>query len=138
MKKIIENIMRYLKKLIKYRNILLMIMDILCIVVAYVLGTLLITGSSAEFFSEYYIRRTLTIIVISIVVYQLIFHITGRYKHIIRYEGATDYVMYMLLSILSSGLIALYREIFNTKLVSTRLIILASIFIGFLRRSIFF
>ena len=132
MKDIIKKIIIKLRKLIKYRNLMLMIMDMACIAVAYIMGTLLITGSSSEFFSEYYVKRTLTIIVVCIVVYQIVFHITGRYKHIIRYEDAMDYLMYMVLSIVSSGIIAFFRELIFIKLVSTRLIILASIFIGFL------
>ena len=132
MKDIINKVARKLKKLIKYRNLMLMIMDMLCIAVAYILGTLLITGSSSEFFSEYYVKRTLTIIAVSIVVYQIVFGLSGQYKHIIRYEDAKDYLMYMVLSIVSSGIIAFFRELIFIGLVSTRLIILASIFIGFL------
>ncbi len=121
-----------LKKLIKYRNLMLIILDILCIAVAYILGALLITGSMEEFFSEYYVKRCLIIIAISAIVYQIIFHIAGVYKHIIRYEGAKDYMMYMILSIISSGFIVLFRELFYSKLVSGRLILFASVFIGFL------
>ena len=118
MKDIIKKIIIKLRKLIKYRNLMLMIMDMACIAVAYIMGTLLITGSSSEFFSEYYVKRTLTIIVVCIVVYQIVFHITGRYKHIIRYEDAMDYLMYMVLSIVSSGIIAFFRELIFIKLVS--------------------
>lgn len=118
-----------LKKLIKYRNVMLIFLDMMCIAVAYIMGTLLITGDVKEFLGEYYIKRTTIIILVSILVYQIVFQLFGVYKHIIRYEGSKDYVTYMALSILSSGIIAVARTVYFHKLVSARLIILASIFI---------
>ena len=121
-----------LKKLIKYRNVMLIFLDMMCIAVAYIMGSLLITGDIKEFLGEYYVKRTAIIILVSIFVYQIIFHLFGVYKHIIRYEGSKDYATYMVLSVLSSGIIAVARTVYFHKLVSARLIILASIFIGIL------
>ncbi len=121
-----------LKKLSKYQNILIIVADIMCIVASYIMGLLIITTSFSEMFSEYYIKRTSTIIAISIVVYQIIFHIAGSYKHIIRYEEAKDYAIYMILSVVSSGIIIVFRQMFRLPIVSRRLIFLASLFIGLL------
>ena len=121
-----------LKKLSKYQNILIVVADIMCIVASYIMGLLIITTSFSEMFSEYYIKRTATIIAISTLVYQIIFHLAGSYKHIIRYEEARDYALYMILSILSSGIIIVFRQIFRLPIVSRRLIFLASLFIGLL------
>ena len=77
--------MEKLKSLSKYRNFILIIMDMFCIALAYYLGTVLITDTVFNF-SDYYFQRLITTVVVSIFVYQFVFHITGRYKNIIRYE----------------------------------------------------
>jgi len=132
MKSIINKIASELKRLIKYRNLMLMIVDMLCIDLAYIMGALLITASPSELFSEYYVKKMLTLIVASSIVYLAVFGLTGQYKHIVRYEGGKDYLMYMVLSIVSSGIIAFFGEVTFVGQVSTRLILLAGIFIGFL------
>ena len=88
--------MNILKKFTKYRNFILITMDIFCIVFAYYLGTVLITETIVNFNQYYSVRLTRSILV-SVFVYQIVFHITRRYKCLIRYEEGKDYVTYIVL-----------------------------------------
>jgi len=120
-----------IKKLIKYRTVILIMLDIFCIAFAYYLGVVLITDSVYSL-SDYYIRRLCNTILVSVIVYQVIFHITGRYKSIIRYEDGKDYLIYFLLCILSGIVITIIRKTFKIFLAETKVTILASIFIAML------
>ncbi len=123
--------MEKIKKLIKYRTVILIMLDIFCIAFAYYLGVVLITDSVYSL-SDYYIRRLCNTILVSVIVYQVIFHITGRYKSIIRYEDGKDYLIYFLLCILSGIVITIIRKTFKIFLAETKVTILASIFIAML------
>ena len=81
--------MNRLKNFSKYRNVVLRLMDMFCIAFAYFLGTVLITDFFLKF-DMYYFKRLIITIVTSVIVYQIIFHITKRYKNIIRYEEGKD------------------------------------------------
>lgn len=70
-------------------------------------------------------------IILSIIVYQLVFHLSKSYKSIIRYEEGKDYLKYFGLCIISSIIICIIRKVFKFYiLVSARLNILAGIFIA--------
>ena len=88
--------MEKIKKLSKYRNIILVLMDIFCIAFAYYLGVVLITDSVYNI-NEYYSLRLSKSILVSVIVYQIVFHATKRYKNIIRYEDGKDYLIYFVL-----------------------------------------
>ena len=123
--------MEKLKKLSKFRNIILVILDIFCIAFAYYLGVVLITGNIYVFNDKaYYAPRLTSTIIVSVIVYQIIFHVTGRYKNIIRYEEGKDYLIYFLLCLLSGIVITIIRKIFQIFMAETRVTILASIFIA--------
>lgn len=123
--------MEKLKKISKFRNIFLAILDIFCIAFAYYLGVVLITGNIYIFDgTSYYPRRLTSTILVSVIVYQAIFHITGRYKNIIRYEDGKDYLIYFILCLLSGVVITIIRKIFQIFMAETRVTILASIFIA--------
>jgi FlaA1/EpsC-like NDP-sugar epimerase len=104
-------------------------MDIFCIAFAYYLGVVLITDSVFKL-GDYYTRRLINSIVISTIIYQLIFHLTKQYKKIIRYEDGKDYLIYFILCIISGIIISIIRKIFNIFMAETRVTILASIFIA--------
>ncbi len=123
--------MEKIKKLSKYRTIILILLDIACIVIAYYLGMLLVSESSVFKISEYYMDKFSKTILISIIVYQIVFHIFKSYNSIIRYEEGKDYLKYFGLCIISSLIICIIRKVFKIYiLVSTRLNILAGIFIA--------
>ena len=124
--------MEKIKKLSKFRNIILVILDICCIAVAYFLGVLLVSEDTLFNISEYYAYRLSRTVGISVIVYQIVFHITKRYKHIIRYEDSRDYIWYFILCIISSTIVSVIREIFNLHIATPKLNILAGIFIAML------
>lgn len=121
--------MESIRKLSKYRNIILMVVDILCIAFAYYLGTILITDSVIKL-PMYYVKKLIRTIAISVVVYQIVFRATKRYKNIIRYEEGKDYVIYIILSMISSLIVSTIDFIFKLDVASIKLNILAGIFIG--------
>ena len=121
--------MERIKRFSKYRNIILMVLDIFCIAFAYYLGTILITDAVIKL-PLYYVKKLLRTIAISIVVYQTVFHITKRYKNIIRYEEGKDYITYIILSIISSLIVSTIDFILKLDVASIKLNILAGIFIG--------
>ena len=122
--------LKFLKKLSKFRSIILIMLDIFCIFVAYTLGVLLVSNDTLFNMSDYYINRTTKTVALSIIVYQIVFHITKKYKQIIRYENSKDYLMYMVLCIVSAIIVSVIREIFNLHIATAKLNILAGIFIG--------
>ena len=122
--------MEILKKLSKYRNIILILCDMICIFFAYYIGAILISDGNSLILDKYYAERVLKTVAISILVYQLIFHITKRYNSIIRYEEGKDYVLYIIICIISSFIVSILKYILGIGIASTKLNILAGIFIG--------
>lgn len=122
--------MEKIKKLGKYRNIILILMDIACIVLAYYMGVVLITPNSLFQIDSYYKRRLLNSIVVSVIIYQLVFHLTRRYKNIIKYEEGKDYLIYFFLCIFSGIIITVIRKTFHIFMAETRVTLLVSIFIA--------
>ncbi len=121
--------MQGLKKLSKFRNLILTLADMFCIAFAYILGTALITDFFLNF-DTYYLRRLYVSIITSVLVYQVVFRITKRYKNIIRYEEGKDYIIYIILCLVSSIIVSLLDTVFTIGTASIRLNILAGIFIG--------
>jgi len=121
-----------IKKLSKYRNVILPILDIICIAVAYLVGVPLVSDTNIYYISHYYSYRVFWTIIVSTIVYQVVFWISKSYKSIIRYEEGKDYLRYFLLCIISSLIVCIIREIFLLDIASPKLTILAGIFIGFL------
>lgn len=122
--------MKFLKNLSKFRNVILIILDLLCILIAYFLGVILISNDTIFDLSSYYTDRLTRTFAISAIVYQAVFHITKRYKRIIRYENSKDYLEYIALCVISSIIVSVIREIFNLHIATAKLNILAGIFIG--------
>ena len=118
-----------LKSLSKYRNLILTILDVLCIIFAYYLGTVLITDSVLNL-PGYYVSRLLKTVIVSIIVYQIVFRIAKIYNHILRYEEGRDYVKYIFLCILSAIIVSLIKDIFKIGIATAKLNVLAGIFIG--------
>ncbi len=81
-------------------------------------------------FINYYVPRIIRTVIVSVLVYQLVFHITKSYNNIIRYEEGKDYIKYIILCLISSIIVSIIRVILHIEIASTRLNILAGIFIG--------
>lgn len=117
------------KRMMKYRTLLLALLDILCIIAAYYIGTVFFTGQFWNW-KYYYIYRTTRTILISIVIYELFFQISKVYNNIIRYEDGKAYFKYTILCMISAITVSLLSEILNFEIASIRINILAGIFIA--------
>lgn len=122
--------MGLLKRLSKFRSIILILADLMCILIAYFLGVVLISNDTIFDLSNYYTNRLIRTVMLSAIVYQAVFHITKRYKRIIRYENSKDYLEYIVLCIISSIIVSIIRELFNLHIATAKLNILAGVFIG--------
>ena len=116
----------------KYRNYLLPIMDCISIVLGYYLISVLITDSFLMYPTSAVTRNEIIIsIVISIIVYQIIFRLSKRYTNIIRYENNQDYLLYIVLSIISSLVVSLIEDLaLNMKNPSVKFNLLVGLIIG--------
>lgn len=119
------------KNLIKYRNITLILLDIICIIAAYYAGTVFFTGELWGW-EYYYIFRTTRTILISIIVYELFFHISKKYNNIIRFEDGKEYLSYFFLCIISSLVVTFLSKFLRFEIASLRVNIIAGIFIALL------
>ena len=122
--------MKFLKRLSKFRSLILIILDLLCILVAYFLGVILISNDTLFDLSDYYTNRLTKTFLVCAIVYQAVFHLTKRYKRIIRYENSKDYLEYIALCVVSAIIVSIIRKIFHLHIATAKLNILAGIFIG--------
>lgn len=118
-----------MKKIRKYRNIVLFLMDILIIFAAYFVTSLLMVNFS-EFNSVTNLRLIDNSIVISLFVYEIVFLIFELYKNITRYENGKDYIKYILACGISACLIMDFKFLFKLQLVNVKQIIFSSILIA--------
>ena len=92
-----------MNKIGKYRNIILPLMDTISIILGYYLAYVLTTDSVMAILPQnVIIREYMVSIILCIIVYQIVFRLTNRYSNIIRYETDKDYLIYILLSFISS------------------------------------
>ena len=96
----------------KYRNYILPLMDCISIILGYYFVSVLITDSFLMQPTSTITRNEILIsIVLAIIVFQIVFRIFKRYSNIIRYENNQDYILYIVLSIISSLIVSLIEEI---------------------------
>ena len=118
-----------MKSIRKYRAVLLFIIDILIIASAYLVTAYLTTDNVALFTNKYKDIISNTIL-ISLIVYEIIFGIFNIYKNITRYENGKDYIVYILLSMLSGILVFLIGLITRIPILSYKKVGLATIIIA--------
>ena len=116
----------------KYRNYLLPLMDCISIILGYYLVSVLITDSFLMQPTSAITRNEILIsIVLAIIVFQVVFRLSKRYSNIVRYENNQDYILYIVLSIISSLIVSLIEEIFlNMKNPSIKLNLITGLVIG--------
>ena len=115
--------------LIKYRYLVLLMLDILCIIFAYYAGTVFYTGKLWNW-DSYYSYRFASSALISIVVYELFFHLGKIYNNITRYEDGRAYAKYIVLCVASAITVRTLSKFLKFYIASTRVSLLASIFIA--------
>ena len=116
----------------KYRNYLLPLMDCISIVLGYYLVSVLITDSFLMKPTSVVTRNEILIsIIIAIIVFQIIFRLSKRYANIILYESNQDYLLYIVLSLLSALIVSLIEDLFlNMKNPSIKLNMIVGFVIG--------
>ena len=116
----------------KYRNYLLPLMDCISIVLGYYLVSVLITDSFLMHPTSAITRNEILIsIVLAIIVFQIIFRLSKRYANIIRYESNQDYILYIVLSLISSLIVSLIEDLFlGMKNPSIKLNLITGLVIG--------
>ena len=126
-----EKIEKIKRHLTRNRTLILSFIDIAIVVIAYILGTIFV--SDTVHFTDYYSTRLVNSLIVSILVYQIVFHVSKVYRKITRYENGRDYILYILLCIGSAIIISLLRyplAKLNIVISAFKLNILASIFIS--------
>ena len=113
-----------MNKLQKYRNVVLLLIDILIIFMSYFIVSFLTTDTQ-KFISTENIQLIRNTIAISIVIYQAFFNIFAIYKNITRYENGRDYLVYVVLSGLSAMVIIALKFMIRIPLLDYKQIILA-------------
>ena len=97
----------------KYRNFLLPLADCIAIVLGYYLMSVLITDSFLmNPTSKVTLHEIFISIILAIIVFQIVFRICKRYNTIIRYENNQDYLVYIILSVISTLIVSLIEELF--------------------------
>ncbi len=115
----------------KHRNILLPLMDCISVVLGYYLISVLITDSFLMNPTSAITKHEIIIgIVLTIIVLQILFRLTKRYSNIIRYENNQDYLMYILLSILTLIIVSMLEDILGMKNPSIKYNVAVGILIG--------
>lgn len=118
-----------MKKIRKYRNVLLFLIDVLIIFGAYFITAFLMLDIK-KFLSPENLELISNTIIISLLVYQIVFGIIDLYKNITRYENGKDYIKYILACAISACLVIMIKFIFKLQLVSIKQIVFTSIIIA--------
>ena len=96
----------------KYRNFLLPLADCIAIILGYYFASVLITDSFLMNPTSAVTRNELIIsIILAIIIFQIVFRVTKRYSNIVRYENNQDYIIYILLSIVSILIVSVIEEL---------------------------
>ena len=95
----------------KYRNFLLPLTDCIAIILGYYLMSVLITDSFLMNPTSAVTKNEILIsILLSVIVFQIVFRIFKRYNTVIRYETTQDYLVYILLSIISTIIVSIIED----------------------------
>ena len=118
-----------MRKIRKYRNVLLFLIDVLIIFGAYFITAFLMLDM-AKFISTDNLELISNSIIISLFVYEIVFGIFDLYKNITRYENGKDYIKYILACGISACLVILLKFIFKLQLVTIKQILFTSIIVA--------
>ncbi len=118
-----------MQSLRKYRVTVLVITDILIICAAQFISGFLMSKNNV-LYTDSYMKTLANTIIASIVVYEAVFVIFKTYMNITRYENGKDYISYIILSMLSGGIIFLTAFLFRLPFVESKQIMLSTILIS--------
>ena len=118
-----------MKKIRKYRNVLLFLIDVLIIFASYFITSYLMLDIQ-EFLKASNLELINNSIIISLFIYQIVFTIFELYKNITRYENGKDYIKYILACGISASLVIALKFIFKLQLVNIKQIIFSGLIIA--------
>ena len=118
-----------MKKIRKYRNVLLFLIDILIIFGSYFITAFFMLDME-KFINADNLELINNSIIVSLFVYQIVFGIFDFYKNITRYENGKDYIKYILACGISACLVIVLKFIFKLQLVTIKQIVFTSIIIA--------
>lgn len=118
-----------MKKIRRYRNLLLLLIDLLIIFSAYFITSFLMFDMT-KFTSADNLELINNSIILSLFIYQIVFVMFDLYKNITRYENGKDYMKYILACGISACLVIVIKFLFKLQLVSIKEIIFTSIIIA--------
>lgn len=116
-----------MKLIRKHRNIILKIMDIAIIAMAYYMAEIVINDTGI--IGVELNRRIINTIILAVIIYMSLLHIFKTYKNITRYENGNDYLVYILVCLISYTIITLFELILPSYIVTMRVHIIASLII---------
>ena len=120
--------MNFINKLGKWKRYLLVLLDIIIIVIAYISLQIFIRDTFK--LDKLVVEQLIRTIIVSIILYQLMFYIFKLYKNITRYESGKDYLEYILACALSGLCVSLINILFKLNLLGIKHNIVTSLIIA--------
>lgn len=118
-----------MKLIMRHSKFYRVLIDLIIIAISTAIGNLLLCPKELMF-ENYNIKIILNSIAFSIIVYQIYLNIFKSYKHITKFESGKDYLMYIMVCILSGITLIILRLTFILNINSIRAQILGSFMIS--------
>ncbi len=108
-----------MKFIAKHSKLFMIAIDIIIITISSIFANLLLVQKSNIFKSEN-IQTIINSVIFAILIYQIYLNIFRTYRHITRFENGKDYLIYILICILSGVTLAVIKVIFDFNINSVR------------------
>ena len=118
-----------MKRILKYSKFFMFLIDVIIISISTICGNLLLTEKSA-ILSQNNLIIIINSIVLSILVYELLFNMFKVYKHITRFETGKEYFTYIFASAIACAILIAIKLIFKLEINSVRKQILEAFIIS--------
>lgn len=115
-----------MKFVARHSRIFRVLMDLVIILVAAIIGNMLLCQES-YIFSEENLKIIINSSFCSLIVYELYLNMFKAYRHITRFENGKDYLIYIIICILSLITLVVIRCLFNIKINNIRQQIIGSL-----------
>ena len=116
-----------MKRSKKFKNIELRIMDIIIVAVSYYIAEVLINNSFIV--SDILNQAIIHSIILAVIIYSWMLHVFNTYRNITRYENGNDYLVYVLVCLISYTIITMISIISQIEFVSARANMIAALII---------
>ncbi len=116
-----------MKRSKKFKNIELRIMDIIIVAASYYIAEVLINNSFIV--SDILNQAIIHSIILAVIIYSWMLHVFNTYRNITRYENGNDYLVYVLVCLISYTIITMISIISQIEFVSARANMIAALII---------